>query len=53
MIVYSRGKIAQVGAVEHVLNCPVDGEVELLVNRRNLDLPSTLSLHGQKEKLGS
>ena len=53
MIVYSRGRIAQVGAVADVLNRPVDEEVELLVDRRNLGLPSALSLHGQKERLGS
>jgi hypothetical protein len=53
MIVHSRGKVAQVGAVADVLGCPADGEVELLVNRRNLDLPSTVSLYGQQEKPGS
>jgi len=49
MIVYSRGKIAQVGAVAHVLDCPVDEDVELLVNRRSLDLPPYL---GAQEPTG-
>jgi molybdate transport system ATP-binding protein len=52
MIVYSRGTIAQVGAVAHVLNCPVDGEVELLVNRRNLDPPPNLGVQGPVGSLG-
>jgi molybdate transport system ATP-binding protein len=52
MIVYSRGKIAQVGAVADVLNCPVNGEVELLVNRRNLDLPPYLGAQGPAGRLG-